>query len=75
MYEYKALSASMQQVSAHFWTPSTFCALRGDLNRGWVAGDGFSYPKKASSEVEAPMAATIRVVWSSSSAGSVPPRT
>lgn len=50
MYEYKALSASMQQVSAHFWTPSTFCALRGDPNRGWVAGDGFSYPKKASSE-------------------------
>lgn len=50
VYEYKALSASMQQVSAHFWTPCPSCALRGDLSRAWVTGDGLSCPKEASSE-------------------------
>lgn len=48
--EYKALSASVQEVSAHFWTPSTSCALRGDLSWGWVAEDGLSCPKEARSE-------------------------
>lgn len=46
MYEHKALSASMQQDSAQFWAPSTSCALRGDLGRGWVAGNGPSCPKQ-----------------------------
>lgn len=35
------------QVSAHFWTPSTSCALRGDLGRGWVAGGGPPVPRRS----------------------------